>query len=267
MRIGFAVRRIELPCLSNPTSKRAGLAAICLAVTLPFAGPASLAAERHQPVTVKTPPKLHKSIAAWPRVVASSGDAAAARINAALTTLDKRFVAAAAQCGQFDAQRKVDVTLAGERFLSLVAQDSWYCGAYPDTETLALVYDLGSGRPVNWLALLPHAWTLQATADSTFDGTTIGMIKSQALSTAYWSYAKRGKDAGDCESVIVDQDVAYQAWPDAKADAVVLQPANLPHVVAVCASPVEVPTAKLRQMGASAALLDDIDAAHARLAL
>lgn len=240
---------------------RAGCAvalAACLAI-MPFGGVAHADA-----VVLKASPRLAKSIDAFPRIVAPPGNAAAQRINQGLAALDKSFRASAADCGGGNAERAVAVTLAGARFLSLVASDSWFCGAYPDTGTLALVYDLETGRPVNWAALLPASLGLKTTIDSHFDGTRIGMLRSPALSALYWSAIKDGPDAEDCRDVVTDDDVAFQAWPVASDDAVVLQPASLPHAVKACAIMAALPTAMLRRMGANPALLDDIDAAHAR---
>jgi len=235
--------------------------ALALVLTLGSAAGARAAGD---PVRLRASPPLAHGQAALPRIAAPADDAAAARINRALATSDKRFKAAAAACGNGDAERTVTASLAGARFLGLVAQDSWFCGAYPDTGTLALVYDLTSGRPVNWAALLPSGLAIQGSIDSHFDGTPIGMMRSKALTTLYWDTIKADPDAKDCEAIVTADDVAFQAWPDAKADAVALEPASLPHAEKACAITALVPTAALRRLGANAALLDDIDAAHAR---
>lgn len=216
-------------------------------------------------VVLKAVPPLHKSIAAFPQIAAPDSDGAAKRINLALAQLDKKFLEAAAGCGKYNAQRQVETTLAGARFLSLVTRDSWFCGAYPDDDRLAMVFDLKSGRPVNWPALLPKSLSIVGTSDSYFDGTKIGMIGSKKLAKLYRDVVKSNPSAEECDSLLEMSDLTFQAWPDAAAGGIALHPSDLPHASKVCAITAVVSTATLRRMGADTALLDDIDIMHARL--
>jgi hypothetical protein len=240
---------------------------LTVAASLLFAASAA-AWDAGRPVELRMPPPLRPGLAALPRIVvpSPSEDAAAADINAALAVLDRRVLAAAADCHvHFAYQRRVRVTLAGSRFLGVLAHDEWYCGAYPDEDDLPLLFDLGSGRLVNWAALLPNRLHLRAATDSHVDGTPVTMFGSPAMTAFYASYSRRTAQGRDCADVLDEPYLLFQAWPDVRRDAVVVTPGTLAHMVRICAIPVAVPTSRLRAMGANAALLDEIDAAHDRM--
>ena len=81
-----------------------------------------------------------------------------------------------------DWERKITVTVTGPRFLSMVAVDSLFCGgAHPDSDTLAMVFDLTTGRPVNWMDLVPKSANASAISDSNSDGTKVGALIVPAL--------------------------------------------------------------------------------------
>ena len=111
------------------------------------------AAIADQPVRLKRSPPVAKGIASMPRIMANNGDPVVARINRAL--------AIASQISGCDSRkgywhRTVAVTMRGPRYLSLLAYDDWYCGgAYPDTDQMALVFNLATGAPPDWKALFP----------------------------------------------------------------------------------------------------------------
>jgi hypothetical protein len=213
------------------------------------------------------PATLAKDNASLPRIAAP--DAAGARINAALTKVDANWRAFQKDCrtqgptDQSSTNRSVEVAMAGPGFLSLVVHYGYDCGgAYPDTGAVALVYDLVTGRPVNWQKLLPARLAKTASLDSAGDGTMIGQIASPDLHALYRKVAGPGEDK-DCAEVLADPDLTFQLWPDAKAGGVALEPASLPHVVKACAATAVIPTASLRKLGADKGLLDAVDAAHA----
>ncbi len=187
---------------------------------------------------------------AFPRIAAPQ-NAATAKINAALARLDRRWAGFARECGaggkDNEASRRVEVTMAGPRFLSLVARDDESCGgAHPDTDTLALVYDLDMGRPVDWKALLGPKLVTDTSTDTVIDGTTIGMIGSKALQGLYLRQGKRDKD---CADVLADPGLHFVAWLDGKRHGLVIEPV-LPHVVAACGDDATIPVADLRRLGA-----------------
>ncbi len=217
-----------------------------LALTLLLATDASAA----EPLRLTKP----ASSSAFPRI-ATPGGPAAAKINAALDRLDRRWAGFVRECRaggkDNEAGRSVRVTLAGPRFLSLVANDEESCGgAHPDISTLALVYDLGAGRPVDWKPLLGPRLVTETSADTVIDGTTIGMIGSKTLRDLY---VRTDKPDKDCAEALADPGLHFVAWLDGKRRALVIQPV-LPHVVAACADDAAIPAVDLRRLGADPAL-------------
>jgi hypothetical protein len=222
------------------------------------------------PVTLRPSPPLGPGIDAFPRI--ADDNPAAQRINRALEALDQRFRAFAAECkGSAGPKvrkvvtRKIRATLRGARYLSLVADDDWDCGAaHPDTDTLALTYDLQTGSPVNWQKMFPATFGVKAFLENISDGTAIGLVRSTRLVELYVKYVVKDPDyLADCTDLQEDPNTAYQVWLAAKEGGIALQP-NLPHVASVCAVTAFIPAARLRQSGMDAILLDDIDNAHAR---
>src|SRR3954468_50903 len=125
---------------------------LSLAVTLLALGPAAYAADSGAPA-LRTSPDIAKGVQAFPRL---EGDTkAAAAINQALAAADAQVAGEAKGCiedseGKGSWKRNVEVTLKRARFISFVAHDDYYCGGpYPDTNILALVYDLNTGAPVD----------------------------------------------------------------------------------------------------------------------
>ncbi len=216
-----------------------------LALTL---GVASAAAA--MPVVLTRPPS------AWtfPKIAAPKTPATA-KINAALRRLDRRWAGFVKDCGaggkDASAERRVETTLAGPRFLSLVARDEELCGgAHPDTDTLPLVYDLEAGRPVDWRKLLgPRLVTATAT-DSVIDGTTIGEIASKTLQGLY---VRAARPDGDCSEVLADPGLKFVAWLDGRRRGLVVEPV-LPHVTRSCGEEQSISLEDLRRLGADAAL-------------
>ncbi len=215
---------------------------------------------------------LSAGIESFPRVVAGGpiSAAVAAKINAALQKLNTRVAAAGLDCrtqlhknqpGESAAEawkREVHATMDGPRFLSLLASDSYYCGGpYPnDGVILPLVFDLSTGRTVNWLTLLPSG--PEAKLETAAEGSQIGVVVWSRLQTMAASQAQ-----GDCKDVFKDgQPVAFALWLDARQHAVVAQPVSFPHVVAACASPVVIPADEAARMGFSKDLVSALRTAN-----
>ncbi len=234
------------------------------------------AAAAEAPVQLKAMAPLAVDLAAFPRLVAAFGDKAAERINQALDRRDRQVQSAAKDCRSnsdrpADAMwsRVISVAMRGPRYLSLVADDSWYCGgAYPDFSLLVLVYDLNTGSPVNWSRLLPASLIQGTSLDSAGDGTQIGVVSSRALQALYLkAKISDPKDPLDpeCKDVLSNPGLKFNIWPDGKGDGLALETEGLAHVVAACGSDsVIVATLTLRKLGVQPALLDAIDTAHAR---
>lgn len=212
---------------------------------------------------------LRPGVAALPRLRDASSSAR--RINQALNAADERARLAAEDCDAQTAeargdktepawQRTVTVAMRGPRYLALVASDNWYCGgAYPDTSRFALVYDLNTGEPVNWMRLLPKTLVRAAAMDTAGDGTRLGVIDSPQLTALY---LKMRKADADCMDALRSQSLTFLLWPDAKQEGLAMEPSNLPHVIAACGGEVLIPLQSLRALGVDAGLLNAIAAAH-----
>jgi hypothetical protein len=226
------------------------------------AGVLMAAAAAARPVRLTMPPPAAPGIAAFPRVVAKPADAAAARINRALAEADRR-----PGCGDQKGSwsRAIAVTMRGPRYLSLLASDDWSCGGpYPDTDQVALVFDLATGAPIDWRKILPPVLVKQAARDPGGTDADPVLVTSSVL----WSiYAKAAASPNDQECAAVLADPAglgtrLMLWPDAEADGLVVQPADFPHAVKTCGPPVTIAVPELRRLGIAPALIAAVDEAH-----
>ncbi|ACL58590.1 hypothetical protein [Methylobacterium nodulans] len=253
-----------------------GLGALALLI-----GGVTLAEAGDGPVRLQVPADLAKGLAALPRIAAPR-DAAEEAINAALARLDAKARKAAAECrkesgGRGSWERTVAVAMRGPRFLSYAITDSAFCGgAHPNAGTMAIVYDLVSGAPVDWTTLLPPALTGQVALATGMDGTRMVTLASRRLHALYLAgyrpktdspKAEAAEDAACREAVAsgFDTPPAMMAWLDAREGGLALS-FDLPHAVQACADAVVIPTAVLRQEGAKPLLLQAVEAAHATTA-
>jgi len=155
-----------------------------------------------RPPDPKSVPRLKD---AWP-LIAHASTPVEQRINAILNRLNDRMVLSLRKCDGLDRdwvkdrdreiqsrppvdqpltgknafeddwKRQIMVTMTGPRFLSIVAVDGFvYCGsAHPNSDTLAMVFDLTTGRPVNWMNFIARSANASAYSDTDSDGTTVG---------------------------------------------------------------------------------------------
>ncbi|HEX4195911.1 MAG TPA: hypothetical protein VHZ26_00570 [Caulobacteraceae bacterium] len=215
-------------------------------------------------VQLRTPPPIAPDNAALPRIAAPATPQTA-RINASLARIDQTWRGFMKDClghgkaSEVQLNRSVEVTLAGPRYVSIVAHDSEWCdGANnPSNSALALVYDLDAGKPVDWKALLGPRLVATEALDNSSDGTTIGTIAGPALQALYVAAVKADPDIkGDkdwwsgCSEALTDPSLAFVAWPDAKKAGLVVTPSGLPHVVTACAEDEVIPLSRLRADGA-----------------
>ncbi len=257
---------------------RSGGAARCsagaAALALALCGPA-WAADR--PVTLTGQPDLKPGIAAMPQIAAPADDAER-RINAALRRLDGNVRKAAQACRAEGGpnsswERTIRTPMRGPGFLSVVIVDNAFCGgAHPNVSTMAIVYDLATGAPVDWTALLPATLTGTVSLAAGADGTRMVTLAAKALHALYLMFYRRGaaaaKAEGDdaaCRETVADTTSggppAMMAWLDARAGGLAVQ-FDLAHVVQACADPVVIPTATLRREGAQPILIKALEAAH-----
>jgi len=220
-------------------------AAAILSGVLGFA-PLVLAADA--PVQLKPMPAIAKGIAAFPRLTTS--DTPAQRINRALERLDKQAQATLKDCranadkpSDAEFSRSIWMTMRGPAYLSFLVSDNLDCGgAHPDTGDMVLVYDLGSGAPVNWQRLLPKAMVQGTNTDTTIDGTTVAFVTSKTLQALY-SKAEAATNPidPDCKDVLSDPELKLNLWPDPKGGGLAIEPADLIHAVQACADAIVVP--------------------------
>jgi hypothetical protein len=212
-------------------------------------------------IQLTTPPPLRDSIAAMPQIAAPTNDSER-RINAALQALDANLEKAVAACKGGDWQRSVETPMAGAGYLSLVITDSYACddAAHPDTATSAIVYDLSTGRPVNWSRLLPPGLTGEQTLVEAGGSRMVALSSKhlfQLYMDGYTDGGATGQDLADCKEALRaggDTPPPANVWLDAKRHGLAVE-IELPHAVAACEDFVVIPVEELKREGASAALV------------
>jgi hypothetical protein len=240
---------------------------ITLALALGWlcAAGAALAADR--PVHMLVPPPVLKDVAAMPQI-ANPVDEAERRINAAVKRLDVNVLHAAKACEGNDWSRSVAVTMRGPGFLSYTVTDGFYCqgAAHPDANTFSIVYDLTTGRPVDWTHLLPASLTGKVALADQADGTRIVTLASKRLFDLYMAgYKAREAPSGDldeCRQALgqeaADGPPQMMVWLDGKAKGLAVE-VPLTHVIQACEDPVVIPAAVLKAEGAQPVLLKAFD--------
>ena len=232
-----------------------------------FAGPLSAQAERERrasgPVELSSPSTGDSPVEYWPAI--REGEAvttvAAARINRVLIDDGARAIRGAKACQSHAAVpdawvRRVNVTMRGPDYVSLVAWDSYDCGAYPNDDVVTpFVFALDTGFPVDWTAMFPAG--VSAVSSMAADGTGFELV-------AWPGLARRVNERADpaCKGV-VQTDHAFAVWPDARDGVLRAVPAQLPHAVQACATPISFTIAELRRFGFAERLIDALDRAHA----
>ncbi|HEY2857557.1 MAG TPA: hypothetical protein VGJ21_04025 [Terracidiphilus sp.] len=217
---------------------------------------------------------LRKGVDLWP-LIANPSASVQQRINQTLAKLNLKLADSLKQCdadyrewskqsgdnatkdSSGDWERKIRVTMIGPRLLSMVAADSQFCGgAYPNAETFAMVFDLNTGKPLNWMAIIAPSSQAKPYSDTIYDGTTVGALIVPALLEM-----SRAKADAECKDALEDG-LSYQLWPDAKTGTLVAEPFDLPHVVAACAEDLSLTPAQARKLGFDESILTAIEQAH-----
>jgi hypothetical protein len=228
-------------------------------------------------VDLQIPPPTRSVTDPMPRIAAPRDDAER-KINAAVQRLDVRLGQAIAECAtaakeshtNSDWQRTARATMHGPGFISFEIIDSTYCGgAHPEAVTMSIVYDLKTGAPVDWTTLLPPSLTGKVALRQGADGTKMITLSSPRLTELYFAGYHLDEKPGtddDCRQAMKDAAAAsppaMMVWLDAQAGGLAIQ-FDVPHVIQACADPVVIPSATLRQHGASPRLVEAIEAAHA----
>jgi hypothetical protein len=217
---------------------------------------------------LQSPSPIAKEAAAMPLIVNPSDDAER-RINAAVKRLDANLRKAIRECkgpnnGTPNWVRKIEPTMTGPSYLSFVTRDTSFCGGpYPSIGTMAIVYDLRTGAPVDWTRLLPPSLTGQVAL------VTLASPRLYSLYLSGYAHALQmagndiaAEDLASCKEAVQETaNPPMMVWLDAQSGGMAVQ-FDLSHAVQVCAVPVVIPVAVLRAEGANPDLLDAIDAAH-----
>ncbi|GLS19405.1 hypothetical protein GCM10007874_24220 [Labrys miyagiensis] len=228
---------------------------LSVAVTLAAGG-----LSQAQTVKLIPQPDLAEGIASFPHLAPEAPYAA--KINAALDKIQSGAPALANDCktdsGESAFERSIDVTMQGPRFVSFVVQDEFSCGAHPDSSQAAFVYDLTTGKPVDWPHLLPPAMAGKAVRDTADADVVVGLLRSPVLTRAYVESLKASGVSDECNDVYDQTEFRFMLWPDAREHGLVLDQNGLPHVAQACGGPVTLSLDKLRKLGVDRKLIDAI---------
>lgn len=208
-------------------------------------------------------PPIAPGVDALPRISHPTGSRIG-RINRALDADDARIRAALAECRR-DAgkgteaywRRAVSVAMRGPRYLAISISDNTDCGgAHPNQDIFALVFDLRTGRPVDWRHLLGKSLAGTTSADEADDETPLRVVASPELTGFFLAALAEGGNP-ECEADLraIPGPLHFIVWPDAKDDALELYSQDVPFVLGPCAGPASIPTPSLRKAGADPALL------------
>ena len=158
-------------------------------------------------------------------------------------------------------QRSVDVTMRGPRFLSYSMATSESCGgAYPEiARSSSIVYDLSTGKPVNWLRMLPRGTT--GVRGDLGDGLVAGWIQVPFLQKQAY------QDAGeDCKAEFdpeYGEVTSFEVYPDARSGSLVLDMPDIRHASRACEAVFSLKQPELKRLGAPPEVWQAITAAHA----
>lgn len=209
-----------------------------------------------QTVELVARPDLSEGVMAYPLLAPATPFADT--INAALARIDK--AQGGDECttsGGPPYTRSIKVTVQGPRFVSFVVSEQWMCGAHPEEQRSAFVYDLTTGKPVDWTKMLPPRVAGKASVSK-------GLIRVGTLSSAVLrqAYIAGHKASADCKAIYTNAEFNFFLWPDARKHELVIEQNDLPHIAAACGGPVALSLPKLKALGVGEPLLDALLAAE-----
>ncbi|MDY6923819.1 MAG: hypothetical protein SWI22_07675 [Pseudomonadota bacterium] len=235
------------------------LLAGCMAVETPTASS-----------TLRFSPALAEGFDALPRVVGETPQARA--VNAALDRIDVGDREERASCLEMKRHndnvewgRSVEAPMIGPRFVSLVVNRGSYCGgAHPWWSRTPLVFDLETGRPINWTDWLPPEMATPIHAEDPDLGSGPPVLDSPALKAWFAArvlaemteYGRR-----ECAELYAEdqrESWGLTAWPDARAGGLTLQSAGLVHADMGCHAEVVMPLDELKRRGGGRDLIEAI---------
>jgi hypothetical protein len=204
-----------------------------------------------------------RGIAALPRLAAHQDDKAAARINRALAAVDEIARNDVPDCKQW--KRTITVRMRGPLYLSLLIHDDRFCGAYPDAQLVSLVFDLRTGTPVEWKHVFP-AEIVEKERTMLEGGEAYEVDVTSPMLWRLYTQLLSSSGHDDCGFALSDMEqwTRLMLWPDAAANGIGMQAADLPHVASVCRVPATIPIGRLHDLGVSGEFIDALDEAHRR---
>ena len=233
------------------------------------APPASSPREMPGHINLRALPNLPSTsgdtVAAFPRVLA--GPAVSPQIadllNARFSRFDAQTHKQQRDCAAAEKQANHDpgsfefdlnVTLRGPRFLSLSSSSGGDCGgAHPFDDEAGYTYDVSTGQPVSWPALLPGA---SADAAGSDDASQAAIQWSPIAAIALARVDK------DCKDAYRDPAPPYVLWLDGDQGVLVARTAGLSHFNSeMCGVEIKLDVPTLRKLHASPLLLDALTAA------
>ena len=140
-------------------------------------------------------------------------------------------------------QRSVDVTMRGPRFLSYTMATSEFCGgAYPELDrSSSIVYDLATGKPVNWLRLLPRG--TKGVQGVLGDGLPAGWLQIPSLQRRTLQEAEP-----ECKEIFnpdFGASISFEVYPNARDGSLNFNTPDIEHARRECET-----TFSLREVGA-----------------
>ncbi len=195
------------------------------------------------------------------------------RVNATLEHLNQRLMGALKDCDagyteslktittnrstqipvSQDWTRTIEVTMQGPHYLSMVASDEADCGGvHPNSSQMAMVFDLTTGAPVNWMALIAKSAGASSYSDSVLGGVTAGAVIVPALRKIYVAQADP-----ECRAAF-DNPQPFQLWPNAKDGTLSVTAFDMSFAAAACADTMDLSLHQAAKLGFSKTLLDAI---------
>ena len=241
-------------------------------MALGLLGLGALFAQASGVFVVRASVPLYAGVAAFPRVIAGEGATpeVAAKLNAAFARQDARVAGAAAGCRKTAQkvkklaepkawQRTMEVTMAGPRYVSVLATDADDCGRDEARSgvILPLVFDLTTGAPVEWAKLMPAG--VRPSVATGEDGTQMNVVEWPVLQ------ARALREAGpECKELIRENGILdFALWLDGAKGLLMAETVSLTNTGPACEVPLAYSAEALRQAGAAKELVEALEMAKA----
>jgi hypothetical protein len=212
--------------------------------------------------------QLREDVDLWPLIVHPK-NAAEMEADETLVQLNGKLAKTVRDClsGEFawskdkftsgDFVRTIKITMLGPRFLSMVATDGFYCGgAHPEDDLTALVFDMETGKQVDWNALVAKSSRASSPKNPPGDGEGTRPLMLPELQVIY-----AAAEETYCKDYFEDEQ-AFVIWPDAESGTLIAKVAGLPHVAAPCKNEFKLTIEQARKLGFDESLLLAIEEAH-----